>query len=42
MRDQIIQNNKFYLNKYLFIENQAQEEETMRKVFNLIYCWDEF
>ena len=36
MRDQIIQNNKFYLNKYLYIENQVQEEETTRNVFNLI------
>ena len=36
MLDQIIQNNKFYLNKYLCIENQMQEEETTRKIFNLI------
>ena len=36
MRRQIIQHNKFYLNKYLCIENQVQEEQTMRKVFNLI------
>ena len=36
MHHQIIQHNKFYLNKYLCIENQMQEEEVMRKVFNLI------
>ena len=41
MRNQIIQHNKFCLNKYLCIENQVQEEETMRKVFNLMRC-DEF
>ena len=29
MRHQIIQYNKFCLNKYLLIENQVQEEETM-------------
>ena len=28
MRHQIIQHNKFCLNKYLLIENQVQEEET--------------
>ena len=28
MRHQIIQHNKFCLNKYLRIENQVQEEET--------------
>ena len=31
-----MQHNKFCLNKRLAIENQVQEEETMRKVFNLI------
>ena len=36
MCHQIIQHNKFCLNKYLCIENQVQEEETLRKVFNLI------
>ena len=29
MRHQIIQHNKFRLNKYLLIENQVQEEETI-------------
>ena len=29
MRHQIIQQNQFCLNKYLLIENQVQEEETM-------------
>ena len=29
MRHQIIQHNTFCLNKYLLIENQVQEEETM-------------
>ena len=29
MRHQIIQYNEFCLNKYLLIENQVQEEETM-------------
>ena len=29
MRYQIIQHNKFCLNKYLLIENQLPEEETM-------------
>ena len=36
MRHQDIQHNKFCSNKYLCIENQVQEEETMRKVINLI------
>ena len=36
MRHQIIQHNKFCLNKYLLIENQVQEEETMWKVYKLI------
>ena len=31
MRQQVIQHNKFCLNKYLCIKNQLQEEETMRK-----------
>ena len=35
MRHQIIQRNKFCLNKYLLIENQVQEEETMWKVYKL-------
>ena len=34
MRHQIIQHNKLFSNKYLWIENQVQEEETMREVFN--------
>ena len=29
MRHQIIQHNKFSLNKYLLIENHVPEEETM-------------
>ena len=29
MRHQIIQHNKFCLNKFLLIENQVQEEEIM-------------
>ena len=29
MRHQIIQHNKFYSNKYLLIENQVLEQETM-------------
>ena len=29
MRHQIIQHNKFCLNKYLLTENEVQEEETM-------------
>ena len=33
---QIIQHNKFCLEKYLSIENQVQEEEAMRNVFNPI------
>ena len=33
---QIIQHNKFCLNKYLLIERQVQEEETMWKVYKLI------
>ena len=37
MRHQIIQHNKFCLNRYLCIENHMQEEEeTMTKDFNLI------
>ena len=36
MRHQIIQHNKFCLNKYFLIENQTQKEETMRKVYNVI------
>ena len=36
MHHQIIQHNKFCLNKYLRIENQVQEEKTMRKVFNVM------
>ena len=38
MCHQIIQPNKFYLSKYLLIENQVQEEETMLKVYKLILC----
>ena len=40
MGHQIIQHNKFCLNKYLSTENQVQEEETMWKVDKLIYCCD--
>ena len=29
MRHQIIEHNTFYSNKYLLIENQVQEQETM-------------
>ena len=29
MRHQIIEHDKFCLNKYLFMENQVQEEQTM-------------
>ena len=29
MRHQVIQHNKFCLNKYLCTENQVEEEETM-------------
>ena len=29
MHHQIIQHNRFCLNKYLLIENQVQEEQTM-------------
>ena len=38
MYHQIIQHNKFCLNKYLLIENQVQEGETMWKVYKLIKC----
>ena len=36
MRHQIIQCNKFCSIKYFLIENQVQEEETIRKVYKLI------
>ena len=36
MCHQIIQHSKFCLNKYLLIENQVEEEETVRKVYKLI------
>ena len=36
MRHQIIQHNKFCLNKYLLIEDQVQEEETCD---NFITLW---
>ena len=42
MLHQIIQGIKFRSNKYLCAEDQVQEEETMRKVFNLIQCCDKF
>ena len=42
MCHEIIQHHKFCLNKYLCIDNQLREKKTMRKVFNLIYCCDEF
>ena len=32
MRHQVIQHNKFCLNKYLLKGNQVPEEETIRKV----------
>ena len=32
MPHEIIQHNKFCLNKYLLIEDQVQEEVTMQKV----------
>ena len=35
MCHQIIQHSKTCLNKYLLIENQVEEEETMRKVYKL-------
>ena len=34
MRHQIIHHNKSCSNKYLCIENQVQEEETTKNVFN--------
>ena len=40
MRHQFIQPNIFCLNKYLLIENQVQEEETIGKVYKLIWCCD--
>ena len=40
MRHQVIQHNKFCLNKYLLIESQVQEEETMWKVYKLMHCCD--
>ena len=36
MCHQIIQYNEFCVNRYLLIENQVQEEETMQKVCKLI------
>ena len=36
MRHQIIQDNKFCLSKYLLLENQIHEDETMWKVYKLI------
>ena len=36
MRYQIMQYNKFCLNKNLLTENQMQEEESMWKVYKLI------
>ena len=33
----MIQHNKFYLNKYLLIENQVQEEDTMCEKFKNWY-----
>ena len=35
MCHQIIQHSKTCLNKHLLIENQVEEEETMRKVYKL-------
>ena len=40
MRHEIIQHIKFCLNKYLLIENQVQQEETMWKVYKLKQCCD--
>ena len=36
MRHQIIQHNKFCLNKYLLIEKQVEQEKTRRKVYILL------
>ena len=40
MCHRITQHNEFCSNKYLLIEKQGQEEETMWKVYNLIQCCD--
>ena len=40
MRHQIILHNKFCLNKYVLIENQIQEEDTVRKVYKVVQCCD--
>ena len=40
MCHQIIQHYKFCLNKYLLVENQVQEEDTMSKIYYLIWCCD--
>ena len=40
MHHQIIQHNKFSLNKYFLIENHVQEEMTARKLYTLIQCCD--
>ena len=40
MSHQFIQHNEFCVNRYLLIENQVQEEETMQKVYKLIKCCD--
>ena len=42
MSHKIIQHNKFCLNKYLCIDNQVQDKEIMRKVFNQITTDDVF
>ena len=36
MRHQIIQHNKFYLNKYLLIEDQVQEKVLILKISELL------
>ena len=40
MRHQIILHNKLCLNKYVLIENQIQEEDTVRKVYKVVRCCD--
>ena len=42
MPHKIIQHNEFCLNKYLCIDNQVQDKEIIRKVFNQITTDDVF
>ena len=42
MSHKIIQHNEFCLNKYLCIDNQVQDKEIIRKVFNQITTDDVF